>query len=54
MESSDELRQRADRYRRMALSLTDAQAIEALEELAAEYDALAVMLEAAGPSGTED
>ena len=41
MENSDELRQRAERYRRMALSVTDGQAIEALKELAAEYDALA-------------
>ena len=55
MESPDELRQRADRYRRMALSVTDEQAIEALKELAAEYDALAATLEAAGsPPGTED
>ena len=35
MERSDELRQRAERYRRMALSITDAQATEALKELAA-------------------
>ena len=54
VESSEELRQRADRYRRMALSVTDDQAIEALKELAAEYDALAAMLEAAGPFGMED
>jgi hypothetical protein len=55
MESSDELRQRAERYRRMALfSVTDGQAIEALNELAAECDALAGALEAAGPFGTED
>jgi hypothetical protein len=53
MESSDELRQRAERYRRMALSVSDGQAIEALKELAAECDALAA-LEAAGPLGTED
>ena len=46
MENSDELRQRAERYRRMALSITDAQATEALKELAAEYDALATALEA--------
>ena len=55
MESSDELRQRAERYRRMALSITDAQATEALNELAAEFDALAATLEAAaGPLGVED
>jgi hypothetical protein len=29
MESSDELRERAERYRRMALSVTDEQTIEA-------------------------
>jgi hypothetical protein len=49
MESSDELRQRAERYRRIAHSITDGQAVEALNELAAEYDALAATLEAAGP-----
>ena len=55
MESSDELRQRAERYRRMALSITDVQATEALKELAAEYDALATALEAVDcPPGTED
>lgn len=54
METSDELRQRAERYRRMALSVTDGQAIEALKELAAEFDALAATLEEAGPLGTED
>jgi hypothetical protein len=56
MESSDELRQRAERYRRMALfSVTDGQAIEALKELAVECDALATTLEAAGrPPGMED
>jgi hypothetical protein len=55
MESSDELRERAGRYRRMALSITDAQATEALKELAAEYEALAATLEAAEPPlETED
>ena len=55
MENSDELRQRAERYRRMALSMTDERAIEALQELAAECDALAATLEAAErPPGTED
>ena len=55
MERSDELRQRAERYRRMALSITDGQATEALKELAAECDALAATLEAADrPPGTED
>ena len=55
MESSDDLRQKAERYRRIALSMTDEQGFEALQELAAEYDALAATLEAAaGPSGTED
>jgi hypothetical protein len=56
MESSDELRQRAERYRRLALSATDGQAIEALKDLAVEYDALAEALEAPGcpSSETED
>jgi hypothetical protein len=55
MERSDELRQRAERYRRMALSITDAQATEALKELAAECDALAATLDAADRlPGTED
>ena len=55
MESSDELRERAERYRRIAHSMSDGQAIEALKELAAEYDALAATLEAANrPSGMED
>lgn len=55
MESPLELRQRAERYRRLALSATDRQAIEALKELATEYDALAAALEEAGySSGTED
>jgi hypothetical protein len=54
MDSPQELRQRAERYRRMALSITDEQATEALEELASECDALAATLEAAsGPPGTE-
>ena len=55
MESSNELRQRAERYRRMALSITNAQATVALNELAAEFDALAATLEAAaGRLGAED
>jgi hypothetical protein len=45
MESLHELRQRAERYRRLALFLTDKQAAEALKELAAECDALAAELE---------
>jgi hypothetical protein len=51
MESSDELRQRAERYRRMALSVSDEQAIETLKELAAEFDALAATLDAGQAQG---
>ncbi len=40
------LRERAERYRRMALTLTDQRTIEALHELAALYEAQAGRLEA--------
>jgi len=48
MESPLELRRRAEHYRRLAWNLTDRQAIEALKELAEEYEALAEALDEAG------
>ncbi len=41
MEDVRELRDKAERYRRMALNIGDARAIVALYELADEFDALA-------------
>jgi 7,8-dihydro-6-hydroxymethylpterin-pyrophosphokinase len=57
MESSAALRQRAERYRRMALAVTDRLAIQALNELAATYEAQAKRLETKqknGPSTIKD
>jgi hypothetical protein len=55
MESPDELRQKAERYRRLARSMDDRQLVEALKELALEYDAVAATLDAADRQpGTED
>ena len=45
MESPASLRQRAERYRRMVLTVTDQRATEALNELAADYEAQAERLE---------
>ncbi len=45
MEDARELRGKAERYRRMALIINDAQAIVALYELADEFEALASSLE---------
>ena len=39
-----ELRERAERYRRMALQVTDPRTIEALNELADEYEEMAAKL----------
>jgi hypothetical protein len=38
----------AERYRRMARTITDQRTVEALNELAAKYEAQAVAMEAAG------
>jgi hypothetical protein len=46
MKSAAELREAAQRYRQMATTITDRQTIEALHELAAEYEALADRLDA--------
>jgi hypothetical protein len=43
--SPAELRGKAERYRRLASTVTDAQALKALCELAAHYEALAAELE---------
>jgi hypothetical protein len=40
------LRERVERYRKMAMEVTDPMAIEALLELADRYDALAAEIEA--------
>jgi hypothetical protein len=44
--TSSELRDRAARYRQLAVNMTDKQAIDALHELARECDAMAAKLEA--------
>ena len=58
MESPQQLRARAERYRYLASIVSDAQAIEALRELATQYDAAAAALEAAShaldPDNTPD
>ena len=41
MESPQELRDRAERYRRLTKMVTDPQALKALHELATHYEALA-------------
>jgi hypothetical protein len=45
MDHPDDLRATAERYRRLAKFITDMQALEALAELADEYEALADRLE---------
>jgi hypothetical protein len=45
MNIAAELRERAARYRRMALQLADPQAIRVLTELAEEYEAAAMEVE---------
>ena len=45
MNSPPELREKADRYRRLTSTVTDPQALEALHELAARYEEMAVQLE---------
>ena len=46
MQNPRDLRAAAERYRQMARKITDQRAIDALYELAAEYEAKAAMLEA--------
>jgi hypothetical protein len=45
MKTPQELQREAERYRRLATTIDDRRAIEALRELAAECDELAVVLE---------
>jgi hypothetical protein len=45
MNSPHELREKAERYRRLIPTVTDAQALEALRELAARYEEMAAELE---------
>ena len=47
MESAKALREKAERYRRLAFTLDDRQAVEAARELASQYEALAAEIEAA-------
>lgn len=47
MESPEKLREQAERYRRLIFSTADYRTIEALRELAAEYEAMALKLDAA-------
>jgi hypothetical protein len=47
MDSPHELRARAERYRHMALTVNDPQALAALRELAARYTTMAAELEVA-------
>ena len=49
MVSLQELRDRAERYRRLAETVTDSQALQALHDLAARYEAMAAELGKAGP-----
>jgi hypothetical protein len=42
---AEELRGKAEHYRQLALSLTDQRTIDALNDLAAEYEATAARLE---------
>lgn len=46
MDSAQELRQKAEHYRELATLATDPRAIEAALELASEFEALAVEVEA--------
>jgi hypothetical protein len=46
MENPQALREKAKHYRRLAPFVNDAQALAALEELAAHYEALAAEIEA--------
>jgi hypothetical protein len=52
--SPAELRGKAERYRRLASTVTDAQALKALCELAARYEALAAELEKTGSTAGQN
>jgi hypothetical protein len=54
MNSLQELRDKAERYRRMAGTITDPQALEALDELATCYETMAAELDAQGSSCSPD
>ena len=54
MESPQELRDRAERYQRLTKMVTDPQALKALHELAARYEALAAELEEENPLPSPD
>jgi hypothetical protein len=50
VESPQELREKAEHYRSLARQVTDPQAIQALQDLAAQYDAETARLEAKAAS----
>ena len=54
MDSPQELRERAERYRRLAKAVTDPQALKALQELATEYEATAAELAGEDPPRSPD
>ena len=54
MNSPHELREKADRYRRLTSTVTDPQALEALHELAARYEEMAAELEGTDLSPRSD
>ena len=54
MDSPHDLRARAERYRRLVSTVTDAQALDALRELATRYEAMAAALEASGQLQSSD
>jgi hypothetical protein len=55
MEDAHELRERAEKYRRLALTINDRQTVKALRDLVEECEALAARLEAAiAPSSSTE
>jgi hypothetical protein len=54
MDSPHELRAKAERYKRMTSAVTDPQALEALRELGARYEAIAAELEGEDPPSSSD
>jgi hypothetical protein len=53
MGSQRELREKAERYRQLVSRVTDLQALEALYELIARYEALAASLETSSPTADD-
>jgi hypothetical protein len=53
MDTPQEMREKAVRYRRLAATITDPQALKALHELAARYEAMAAELEEDPPSASD-